>query len=584
MSGSNPNLNARSTRHAEDDDENIDIYYNEDSRISEEEEYTPRTDYDDEQHWRAADNNRNQPAYEVLTQQSPCVETRDNTKNGGNTNPIGEITNQPTEHSDVYSSIVDYQPKEAANYDVAVAQASIDAAIEKYELNKFTHDTEPKSEFSLTSLGMLNPTFNALADREKKTIFELLSRLKSALSNALCGCLHAALFEKVIQLDMLWPNIAKQIGISASTIPTTHYMGSTGFWYLLDPERRRSKHLQINFEINECKLAIGKVLLSGIREDACAVFDTFQNLYNRRFKTTVDDEGWFTIATLEAVNELKEAKTQQSIINEKTRLFKNNLKLMIDDIADYLIVFVLPKARETNRLLLREFFANGSTKYLTIQLPHFDIRLKIHREEVPPHGAVYQPPASDRINPVISCKGQNVPRVRVNPEDEIFIPPKLIPVPRPARYHDRVSSPQERLDYTPTPSASASNKPEKGSPAQAAVTPIPVTTQPTKSSGQVSGSTTTGPRQDSQSKGSTPKGAPYNPTANPNPTRKVEFTDKPRAKSSAASDKPHPSMPPTTWCAYDKPGCTRGNCARMHNLTYKWKCSKYIENTQNTTA
>ena len=69
---------------------------------------------------------------------------------------------------------------------------------------------------------------------------------------------------------------------------------------------------------------------------------------------------------------------------------------MIDNIADYLIIFVLPKAREANRLLLREFFANGSTNYLTIQLPHFDIRLKNHKEEVPPHGAAYQSPASNR--------------------------------------------------------------------------------------------------------------------------------------------------------------------------------------------
>ena len=124
---------------------------------------------------------------------------------------------------------------------MTIAQASIVQAIEKYELNQFAHDTEPKSEFSIVSLGMLNPTFNALNIREKTSMFEVLSRLKQAMGNALSACLHSALFEKVIQLNMLWPDIARQIGITAPTLPTTN-IGSSEYWYILDPERRRRLH------------------------------------------------------------------------------------------------------------------------------------------------------------------------------------------------------------------------------------------------------------------------------------------------------------------------------------------------------
>ena len=93
------------------------------------------------------------------------------------------------------------------------------------------------------------------------------------------------------------------------------------------------------------------------------------------------------MVTYEAVQHLMLAGTPQKTINEKIYKFKNNLQEMIDKIADILIVFVLPKAKETNRLLLRKFFAKESTKYLTVQLPHFNMRLKIHREDVPLHGS-----------------------------------------------------------------------------------------------------------------------------------------------------------------------------------------------------
>ena len=203
MAGTNPNRNARRDRQTDDDDDDdepTDIYDNDDTHTIQEEEFLSFTEYNENRNWNAADNNLNQPAYDVLTQLSPCDETHTYTKSDEATNPVGGNNQSEAEQSDVYNSINDYQPKEAANYDVTVAQTSIDIAIEKYELNQFAHDTEPKSDFSLVSLGMLNPTFNVLDKREKDAMFELLSRLKLAMGNALSACLHAALFEKLSNL------------------------------------------------------------------------------------------------------------------------------------------------------------------------------------------------------------------------------------------------------------------------------------------------------------------------------------------------------------------------------------------------
>ena len=69
-------------------------------------------------------------------------------------------------------------------------------------------------------------------------------------------------------------------------------------------------------------------------------------MYNTRFHTTVDHEGWFTMATHDAVQDIMLAGTPQKTINEKIHKFKNNLKEMIDKIGDILIAFVLPKAKE----------------------------------------------------------------------------------------------------------------------------------------------------------------------------------------------------------------------------------------------
>ena len=386
MSEASANQNVRYIRRTDEDDKILENSDNEDRHTIQDEENTSQLECDENQNWYAAEYNLNQPAYDVLTQLSPRDDTYNTTQTDEDNAPIGDSDPSGNSQSGIYSSIHDYQPNEAANCDVTVAQASIDNAIEKYELNQFAHDTEPKSEFSITSLGMLNPTFNALQRREKHAMFELFNSLKLAMANALSACLHAALFEKVIQPNMPWPDIARQIGITAPTIPTTNYIGTSGYWYILDPERRKRNHLLIKSEVTEFPLATGKLLLSVIKEDACAIFDTFQHMYNTRFNTTVDHEGWFTIATHDAVQDLVLAGIPQKTINEKIHKFKNNLKEMIDKIADILIVFVLPKAKENNRLLLREFFAKKSTKYLTVQLPHFNTRLKIHREDVPLHG------------------------------------------------------------------------------------------------------------------------------------------------------------------------------------------------------
>ena len=47
MSGSNLKQNTRNFRHAEDDDKNIDIDYNEDTHTIEEEEFNSHQDYDE---------------------------------------------------------------------------------------------------------------------------------------------------------------------------------------------------------------------------------------------------------------------------------------------------------------------------------------------------------------------------------------------------------------------------------------------------------------------------------------------------------------------------------------------------------
>ena len=47
------------------------------------------------------------------------------------------------------------------------------------------------------------------------------------------------------------------------------------------------------------------------------MFDTYQNLFKTRFNSTINDECWFTIATYDAVEELKHRKAPQSIVTEK---------------------------------------------------------------------------------------------------------------------------------------------------------------------------------------------------------------------------------------------------------------------------
>ena len=576
MSGASEKRNVHYENLTDYDDRNSE---NEDKVTISEEEFTSHLDYDAAPQWEGSDLNTIQPSYEILTQRSPLETSHELTKSGADNSPLGADIPPNSDHSDIYSSINDYRPKEAANCDVALAQASIDQAIEKYELNQFAHDTEPKSEFSIVSLGILNLTFNALHIREKTAMFELFSRLKQAMGNALSACLHAALFEKVIQLKMLWPDIARHIGITEPTIPTTNYIGSSGYWYILDSERRRRFHSSINAEITEFQHATGKILLSGIKEDACAIYDTFQHMYNTRFNTTVNNEGWFTLATQDAVIDLVDAKTPRKTINEKLHQFKNNLIEMVDSIADILIVFVLPMAKDTNRLLLREFFANGSTKYLTVQLPHFNIRLKIHREDITMHGsALKQPPTpSDRINPITTHRDSEPTR---SGQGEQPTPPentstRVKPTVRSVGSKDSLGT-RQFTDVTPLDKRMRAGQ-DKG--AVTSNTPKTVPTSTTTPSGKSQVGSTT---RDTTSRDRIPKGAPYDPNANPKGTsRMVEVTGQATHNSSVpltTTTKPQPPLLPSqTVCGYDRAGCTKIGCTFIHQATLKWLCSKFME-------
>ena len=48
-------------------------------------------------------------------------------------------------------------------------------------------------------------------------------------------------------------------------------------------------------------------------------------MYTTRFNTTVDNHGWFTLSTQDAVLDLVYAETLRKTINDKIWQFKNNL-------------------------------------------------------------------------------------------------------------------------------------------------------------------------------------------------------------------------------------------------------------------
>ena len=70
-------------------------------------------------------------------------------------------------------------------------------------------------------------------------------------------------------------------------------------------------------------------------------FNTYKHLFNTRFHLTFNNEGGITLATQDDVIDHVQVKTARKTINEKGHQFKNNLKQIVDNGADYLIVFAL---------------------------------------------------------------------------------------------------------------------------------------------------------------------------------------------------------------------------------------------------
>ena len=132
MFGMNSNRNARQDYQTDDDDnEPIRIYHNDDTHTIQEEEFVSFPEHYENRNWYAADNNLNQPAYDVVTQLLSCDKAHAYTKSDDTTIPIGGNNQPDAKQSNIYSCINHYQSKEAANYDVTVSQTSIDIAIKK---------------------------------------------------------------------------------------------------------------------------------------------------------------------------------------------------------------------------------------------------------------------------------------------------------------------------------------------------------------------------------------------------------------------------------------------------------------------
>ena len=125
---------------------------------------------------------------------------------------------------------------------------------------------------------------------------------------------------------------------------------------MLDPERRRKLHTVVNTEIREFQIATGRILLSGIKEGACAKCNTFKHLFNTRFHLTINNEGWITLATQDDVMDHVQVKTARKTIKKQLHQFKNNLKQNVDNGADYLIVFALFLRTGDKKITAKEVF------------------------------------------------------------------------------------------------------------------------------------------------------------------------------------------------------------------------------------
>ena len=98
-----------------------------------------------------------------------------------------------------------YTPLILPSFSSDQATKFITEALASYTAKQFLVKFESTSEFNITSFAIFNKDLSNQLPLIKSDSFAVLVSLNTDMENSLGSCIHAAIYESIIRLQLLWP-------------------------------------------------------------------------------------------------------------------------------------------------------------------------------------------------------------------------------------------------------------------------------------------------------------------------------------------------------------------------------------------
>ena len=301
-----------------------------------------------------------------------------------------------------------WEDKSQPNIDYNTAKQRIRLEI-RLEILKCGHDSEPTTVFTQQTLSELNPFLSKHSDSINHTLFVILDNLLEYLQQGITADLQLSLLMRVIEKDLFWPDIAACLNIIEPKFHKPEELGTKSPFFIVSEPKRGNTADSITQTIQTFKDQIVECVKYRAQKEVITTYNSFLTEYSLRYKDERENYTKLSEIELELTNTFTQLGTTlhdtPSLIQQKCATELTLIKIAMDDLADMLIVFAIPKAIDNCRRLLRAIFHHTPSKYKTFALNTFHTHIKIDASDVPPVTAKKHPLTSD--NPGTTHPGAN---------------------------------------------------------------------------------------------------------------------------------------------------------------------------------
>ena len=245
-----------------------------------------------------------------------------------------------------------------------------------------TEDDSLETEFDMDVMERIcGDSLVNLGKSVQYDLFNICMDLHNALTEALSANLAQALFERLIALEILWPNIRNWIGTPAPLLHT-ELIGRTDNYRIFDDGQRKEVLTKLTKHAQQYKSEVQNTLLTQLLRESKRSRDKLEALYARRYDTSLDDSSYMEAIAAPIIASMRRKNASESEVKGFQTDLTEEMRLMTDEMIDTLIYFAYHTAVNRQLANIAVLFEHENMQLLKIRLPLLHENYTISRDEL----------------------------------------------------------------------------------------------------------------------------------------------------------------------------------------------------------